>query len=351
MGVKFQKTLMRGITLIALLSMLTITLPGGALPALAASGTITRVSVDSSGAQANGGSRRTTISGDGRYVAFASEASNLISGDTNGTGDIFVHDRQTGQITRVSVDSSGAEANGGSDAPFISSDGRYVAFYSDASNLVAGDTNGMIDIFVHDRQTGATTRVSVDSSGAEANGNSADVYFAIAISGDGRFVVFQSEASNLVAGDTNGVEDIFVHDRQTGVTSRVSVNSSGGEANASSIAPSISNDGRFVTFSSGATNLVAGDTNGKTDVFVHDRQTGSTTRVSVNSSGEQADGGGNSPDISGDGRYVVFLSKSNNLAPGADEYEALVYVHDRQTVQTDACLGLFRRVYHGHRPT
>jgi hypothetical protein len=312
--------------------MLVSTLLSGTTSAFAAPGDTTRVSVDSSGVQANGWSRRTTISGDGRFVAFASEASNLVTGDTNGAGDIFVHDRHTGATTRISVDSSGAQANGGSDYPFISNDSRYVAFYSDASNLVSGDTNGIGDIFVHDRQTGATTRISVDSSGNEANGENADAF--VAISGDGRYVAFASEATNLVSGDTNDVRDIFVHDRQTGQTTRVSVDSSGAQANNSSGAPSISNDGRYVAFSSGATNLVGNDTNGKGDVFVHDRQTGSTTLVSVNSSGEQADGGGGSPDISGDGRYVVFLSKSNNLAPGADEYDALVYVHDRQTGQT-----------------
>ena len=334
MGTKLQKNLKRGTTMLALLSMLAITLPGGVFSALAAPGNITRVSVDSSGAQANDYSRFPSISGDGRFVAFESEASNLIAGETNGVGGVFVHDRQIGATTRVSVDSSGAQANNGSGAAAISNDGRYVAFYSYASNLVPGDTNEMIDIFVHDRQTGATTRVSVDSSGAEANGNSADVYFAVAISGDGRYIAFQSEASNLVARDTNGVDDIFVHDRQTGVTSRVSVDSSGAEANSGSIAPAISSNGRFVTFSSGATNLVAGDTNGKTDVFVHDLQTGQTTLASVSSTGQQADGGGNSPDISGDGRYVVFISKSNNLAPGAEDYQELVYVHDRQTGQT-----------------
>ena len=334
METKLSKFLMRGIATLILLALLTNTLPGGMLPAYAAPGEITRVSVDSTGAQANDYSRFPSISGDGRFVAFESEASNLIAGETNGVGGVFVHDLQTGETTRVSVDSSGAQADNGSGAAAISSDGRFVAFYSYASNLVLGDTNEMVDVFVHDRQTGATTRVSVDSSGAEANGNSVDVYFAVAISGDGRYVVFQSEASNLVAGDTNGADDIFVHDRQTGATSRVSVDSSGAEANAGSRAPAISSNGRYVTFSSGATNLVAGDTNGKTDVFVHDLQTGQTTLASVSSTGQQADGGGNSPDISGDGRYVVFISKSNNLAPGAEDYQELVYVHDRQTGQT-----------------
>ena len=333
MVTKFLNALIRGIAMFTIISMVAGKPLGGTLPALAAPGGTTRVSVDSTGVQANGRSSLPSVSGDGRFVAYQSEASNLVAGDTNGTGDVFVHDHQTGTTTRISVDSSGAQANNGSGAPDISSGGRFVTFYSYASNLVAGDMNGMVDIFVHDRQTGATTRVSVDSSGAEANGNASDVYPAM-ISGDGRFVAFQSEASNLVAGDTNGVDDIFVHDRQSGITTRVSVDSSGIEANGGSRTPVISDDGRFVTFSSSATNLVPGDTNGKTDVFVHDIQTGGTTRVSVNSSGEQADGGGSNSSISGDGRYVVFLSKSNNLAAGAEDYEELVYVHDRQTGQT-----------------
>ena len=318
--------------MLALLSMLTITLPGGALPALAAPGDTTRVSVDSSGVQANNYSRFPAISADGRYVVFESEASNLVAGDTNGTGDVFVHDRQTGETTRVSVDSSGAEANGSSEASAISGDGRYVAFSSYASNLVSGDTNGMIDIFVHDRQTGQTTRVSVNSSRAQANDNSSD--FHVAISWDGRYVAFQSDASNLVTGDTNGMGDVFVHDRQTGQTTRVSVASGGTEANASSSGPDLSDDGRYVAFSSSATNLVSGDTNGKTDVFVHDLQTGATTRVSVNSFGVQANMGGGGAEISGDGRYVMFSSHSYNLITEDELYDGQAYLHDRQTGQT-----------------
>jgi hypothetical protein len=324
-GMRFLIALILSLTFVGLDS---VEAPG----VWAAPGDTTRVSVSSSGDQANGWSRVGTISSDGRYVAFGSDASNLVSGDTNGTGDIFVHDRQTGTTTRISVDSDGLEANGGSATPDISNDGRYVAFYSDASNLVADDTNGIGDIFVRDRQSGSTVRVSVDSSGAEANGENSE--YDVSISGDGRYIAFRSEASNLVASDTNGVGDVFVHDRQTGETIRASVDSSGTEANAGSNSPNLSSDGRFVVFSSGATNLISGDTNGRADVFVHDRQSGSTTRVSVNSSGVQADGGGNTPDISGDGRYVVFRSKSDNLAPGAEEYEELVYLHDRQTGQT-----------------
>ncbi|MBI4843176.1 MAG: PD40 domain-containing protein, partial [Nitrospirae bacterium] len=193
---------------------------------------------------------------------------NLVAGDTNESGDIFVHDCQTGQTTRVSVDSSGAQGNRNSNYPSINGDGRYVAFQSDATNLVAGDTNESGDIFVHDCQTGQTTRVSVDSSGAQGN----FISYNFSISGDGRYVAFQSDATNLVAGDTNGYGDIFVYDRQTGQTTRVSVDSSGTQGNHNSIYPSINGNGRYVAFQSYATNLVAGDTNGSWDIFVYDRQ-------------------------------------------------------------------------------
>lgn len=332
MDAKSLNTLLRSIAVLMLIFTLAGAIPDSVGSAQAAPGDTTRVSVDSSGAQGNGASTNAAISGDGRYVAFTSSATNLVSDDTNVSEDIFVRDRQTGQTMRVSVDSSGGEANGASATPAISNDGRYVAFYSEATNLVSVDSNGIGDIFVHDRQTGATTRVSVDSSGNEANGGVTED--RVDISGDGRFVTFVSEATNLVTGDTNGTGDVFVHDRQTGQTARVSVDSSGVQANSSSGAPAISTDGRTVVFSSTATNLVGNDTNGKGDIFVHDLQTGETTLGSVNSSGVQADGGGKSPDISGDGRYVVFISKSDNLAPETEDYDALVYVHDRQIGQT-----------------
>lgn len=172
-------------------------------------GITTRVSVASDGTQANAHVDSFEISGAGRYVAFATSANNLISGDTNNTMDVFVHDRQTGQTTRVSVASNGAQQNGDAYACAISSDGRYVAFDSYASNLVSGDTNGVPDIFVHDRQTGQTTRVSVASDGTPGNLDSAGA----SISDDGRYVAFSSWANNLVSGDTNNFYDIFVHDR------------------------------------------------------------------------------------------------------------------------------------------
>ncbi len=332
MNPKSHKTILYSVAVVLLMTALIGPLPGFMPAAHAAPGDITRVSVGLGGAEANHASRDVDISADGRYVVFASGASNLVAGDTNETDDIFVYDRSTGETTRVSLALGGAEANGGSRQPAISGDGRYVAFVSDASNLVSDDTNGFTDVFVYDRQTGTTTRASVASDGTQANDNVVD--YEIDISGDGRYVVFYSYASNLVSDDTNGFVDVFVHDNQTGETSRVSVSSSGEQANANCGSPSISNDGRYVVFDSLANNLVGGDTNEKRDVFLRDRQTGTTTLVSVNSSGQQADGGGSSPAISGDGRYVVFLSKSNNLASGTEDYDELVYRRDLQSGQT-----------------
>ena len=224
-----------------------------------------RVSVDSFGVEGNQRSFFPSISSDGRYVAFYSYASNLVANDTNDKSDIFVHDRDTGTTTRVSAHSSSAEGNASSLRASISSDGRYVTFNSAAFNLVDSDTNGYRDVFVHDRQTNTTTRVSVDSNGAQGNNYSLDP----CISSDGRYVAFYSLASNLVANDTNSIDDIFVHDRQTKTTTRVSVDSSGEEGNHYSDIPSISTYGRYVAFASQASNLVVGDTNAHRDIFVH----------------------------------------------------------------------------------
>jgi hypothetical protein len=251
-------------TIIALLALAVLLF---LVSASAAPGVTTRVSVDSAGNEGNGYSVDAAMSSDGRFVAFDSFASNLVPGDTNGTDDIFVHDRQTGATERVSVDSAGGQANDSSGTPATSTDGRFVAFTSSASNLVPGDTNDVSDIFVHDRQTGATERVSVDSAGGQANDRSG----ASAISGDGRFVAFGSDSSNLVSGDTNGARDVFVHDRQSGATERVSVDSAGIQGKANSRNPAISGDGRYVAFDSDTSTLVAGDTNGARDLFVHDR--------------------------------------------------------------------------------
>jgi hypothetical protein len=246
-----------------------------------------RVSVDSSGTQGNAqsGFYEPAISNDGRLVAFASYATNLVPGDTNGAWDVFVHDLGAGTTRRVSVDASGSEGNGDSGGIWggtfygidLSANGRFVAFLSSASNLVPGDTNGVIDIFVTDLQTGAVARASVNSSGAESDGDS----FWPSLSEDGRYVSFYSGAANLVPGDTNNKLDVFRHDLLTGRTDRVSVSSNGDQGNDVSWRTQISLDGRLIGFSSYASNLVASDTNGKLDSFVHDTLTGQTLRFSL----------------------------------------------------------------------
>jgi VCBS repeat-containing protein len=273
-------------------------------------GTTERVSVASDGTQANDSSEYASISGDGRYVSYHSAASNLVPGDTNGAVDIFVYDRQTGMTERVSVASDGTEANGGSIKASLSADGDYVTFYSDASNLVDGDTNGVGDIFVYDRQTGMTERVSVASDGTEANGLS---YYYSSMSADGRFVTYSSAASNLVPNDKNGAYDIFVYDRQMGTTERVSIGNHGTEANGSSYMSSISADGRYISYQSDASNLVDGDTNGASDIFIYDRLTHTTSQASVSQYGNEGNDTSGRSFISADGSYLVFDSHATNL--------------------------------------
>ena len=299
-----------------------------------------RVSVSSSGEQANEWSERPKISADGRFVAFASDASNLVPGDTNDATDVFVHDRETGTTERVSISSTGLEGDSDSLQPSISADGRFVAFASDASNLVPNDIKRRTDVFVHDRETGMTERVSISPTGREANQASGGP----SISADGRFVAFASRATNLVPGGTDGAFNVFVHDRETGTTELVSISSTGQQATfdraqfASSGDASISADGRFIAFRSNANNLVPGDTNGSTvyfDVFVHDRETGATERVSVSSTGQQADGENDSATISADGRFVAFGSRATNLVPGDSNDWGDIFIHDRETGTTE----------------
>ena len=213
----------------------------------------------------------------GRFVGFARPHNPPPMGSRY---SLFIRDRQTGTDELVSVDVDGNEGNGSSSGAAISADGRFVAFESSATNLVPGDTNADYDVFVRDRQTGTTERVSVGSTGNEGNGTSSRP----AISADGRFVMFQSTATNLVPGAANGRywSDVFVHDRQTGTTERVSVASDGTQENVSSHSPAMSANGRFVAFDSFASNLVPGDTNGANDVFVHDRGAPAAVTTTVN---------------------------------------------------------------------
>lgn len=329
-------------------------------------GVTTRVSVGSTGAQGNDASEAPALSADGRYVAFESYASNLVPGDTNGTIDVFVHDRQTGATSRESIATDGAQTVGfyaSSRKPSLSADGRFVAFSSSSSALVAGDTNGAPDVFVRDRRTGTTTRVSVTPDGGQhpsasewallsASGRLVlylggttgvflydreagtttrvfDVTGPLAFSADGRYAAISTYAEDVVPGDTNGTSDVFLLDLAHGTRTRVSVGVGGSEANSYSWAPSLSADGRFVAFDSNASNLVAGDTNANTDVFVLDRHTGVTTRISVAATVPEAAGGSWAAALSADGRVVAFFSGVANLVAGATSSGLNAFVRDQ----------------------
>lgn len=283
-----------------------------------------RVSIGTGGVQANQGSSDAVISGDGRYVAFASYASNLAAGDTNSFQDVFVRDLVAGVTTRVSYGMVGP-ANNESLKPSITADGRYVAFESYASNLVAGDTNSSGDIFLYDFDADATTRVSLTTTGGQANGGS----HAPSISNDGTQVSFSSSASNLVAGDTNDMPDMFVRNLTAGETSLVSISSTGDPIYYDwSVSGEISGDGSRFVFASMDDNMVADDTNGSVDVFVRTPLTGLTQRVSLTSEGSEISQGGNSPAMSANGRYVAFVSRSDNVVPGDTNGFSDIFVYD-----------------------
>ncbi|GBE57999.1 protein TolB [bacterium BMS3Abin01] len=290
-------------------------------------GVLMRASTDSAGGQVEGSSNYPSISADGRYVAFNSDAADIVYDDINGVRDIFIKDTRTGATTMVSTNQAGVIGNGHSYRPSISADGRYVAFDSAASNLVAGDNNGIHDVFWKDTQTGDVVLVSVAEDGTQGNNGS---YYP-SISADGRYVAFHSHASNLVPDDMNGVTDVFVKDTRTGALTRVSVTASGGNGDNWSGDPSISADGRYVAFDSTAANLVQYDTNAKLDIFVNDTSTGVTIRVSTNSAAGQVYGHSYEPSISADGRYVVFHSRADDLAPGGSPGTLDIFLKDTQT--------------------
>ena len=294
-------------------------------------------------ASGNGYSDNPSTSSDGRYTVFASDASNLVSGDTNGTRDIFLFDNQTNTTRRLNLSRQGEQTNGPSNRPVISADGRYVAFESTATNLILGDTNGFSDIFVVDVITGAIDMLSLDASGTRANNSN----FRPSISSTGRYVSFESSATNLVSSGTSvGVSHIYVRDRDvsgsgtfdtTGNISTVLVSQSSGgtAANGNNLQSVLSADGRYIAFASDATNLVSSDTNALRDIFLHDRTGGTTTRVSVATGGTQATGGDSrTPSLSSDGRYIAFASSATNLASGDTNGVSDIFVHDRTTTTT-----------------
>jgi Tol biopolymer transport system component len=328
------------------------------------------VSVGLHGAGAAGQSYAPAISADGRYVAFDSDADNLVAGDKNGHNDVFVRDRVAGITTLVSTDSNGKQGDAGSFTPSISGDGRYVAFVSDADNLVPGDTNKASDVFLKDLRTGRTTRLSVAIDGRQTTGGSSpqisrDGRYVVynvgtplrangtdedlagmfvheiatgtrerldhiegddpTISADGRYVAFHSEIRDLVPNDTNRRNDCFVFDRHTRHTIRVSLGGTrplghgwyagNQQGNGESSGAVVSADGHYVLFVSAATNLVPGDTNATDDIFLRDLRTGATRRVNVSAHGAQADHVSGGGVLSADARYVVFLSMAGNLVP------------------------------------
>ena len=292
-------------------------------------GTLSIESVDSAGNQQFGNSGHGSFSEDGQIVAFDSFAP-LDPNDTNSDGDAFARDRSSGQTQRVSVASDGTQANGQSSFTELSLDGRFVVFRSAADNLVANDTNQATDIFLHDRLTGITERVSVASDGSESNLGASE---GGGLSGEGRFVAFSSPSDDLVPGITPLQQQIYLRDRLLGVTEIVSVSSTGEPANTGSNTGTrnVSRIGSRIVFETPAGNLVAGDTNSIRDVFVRDRDGGVTLRVSLSSQGEQADGASRFPSISPDGRFVVFHSIATGLVPGDANLAGDVFLHDLLT--------------------
>lgn len=268
------------------------------------------------------------ISNNLKYVVFSSFADNLVEGDTNGFSDIFLHEIQTGITRRVSVDPLGKlQANGGSFTPSISSSGRFIVYESNANRLVVGGDNNLSrDIFLYDKKTHFTTLVSKSSSGTQGDAGS---YFA-RISGNGRYVVYQSDATNLVDGDANDASDIFLFDKKKSLTYLISVTAKG-QGNDNSITPFISNNGRYIVYGSYASNLVDNDNNGTSDIFLYDTNTDVTRLVSADSSGQSGNGESLSPRISGNGRYIVYSSAAKNLVEGDTNNLPDIFRYDIKT--------------------
>lgn len=306
-------------------------------------GELRRVSVAADGTQGNGTSYMGAMTPDGRSVAFTSHATTLVPGDTNGVTDVFVKDVATGEIERVSVSSGGTQTERRAFDPAISADGRYVVFISGSQTLDPPDTNGGCDtavegssqgcdVFVHDRVTGETERVSEGSNGEQGNGPSG---WRVDITADGRYVSFYSFSSNWHT-DVNYYSDIFVKDRLTGNLEMVHMASDGTQADqGGALASVLSDDGRYVAFESITSNLVPADANTWEDVFVHDRETRITERISVSSTGTEGNQGSDVGDITPDGRYVLFSSVATNLVPGDTNASRDVFVHDRLTRATE----------------
>jgi Tol biopolymer transport system component len=388
-----ERTLLALAASAALISF-TIVIPAvGAYPR---PGETTRASESAGGAEAKGDSFTPAIGANGRHVAFVSSAPNLVRGDLNSRPDVFLRDMRTGAIQLISRSRNGESANRDSFEPIITPDGRYVAFASTATDLIAGEKDPRQSVFLLDRKTNKVTKVSRETeiphpiyptlctrttpgsghpaisttgryvvyarnhvalldecgeiflfdtktkktelvsrsfTGDRANG----LAWNPAISGNGRYVTYESSSTDAVFGDMNATYDIFVYDTKTEETKLASVTSDGQQTNwsGSSLEPDIDASGRHVVFVSNAINLVPADTNRARDIFIHDTKTGRTERVSVSSQGVEADGASAHPVISDDGRYVVFESTASNLVPGDENAASDVFVHDIKTKTTE----------------
>lgn len=287
------------------------------------------ISRNLAGKSANFKSNFATISQDGHYIVFQSDASDLVANDTNQVRDVFIYSIESEKIELISINNQGIQGDAPSSFPVLSADGRYVAFDSDATNLVTDDTKNYIDVFVHDRTTHETTRISVNSRGKQVNSSS----YGASISGDGRYVAYVSNSRSLAANDTNKTTDIFVHDRENGSVQRISLNNEGIEGNAASYEPRISLDGQWVVFTSWASNLVPDDTNQARDIFLYNLTTAMIERVSVNNQGKESDSASFAPHISGNNRYIVFNSEADNLVIDDDNKTIDVFIYDHNTRQ------------------
>ena len=272
-----------------------------------------------------------STSGDGRYVVFQSADTNLVPGDANGAMDVFLRDTVLDSIRRVSVTSGGIEGNAASSNPSISENGRYIAFHSAATNLVVGDTNGYTDVFVYDRTLFTTIRVSLTQLGGQTMGGDS---VGGVISADGNFVGFRSWATNIPSNpDTNGVSDIFRWDRTLGTVRRISVAENGDEPNKESIGAAISGTGRHVVFCTKADNMLPPgvDTNNAYDVFLRDVFLSTTVLISKSSSGLLGNMDSSQASVSEDGHYVAFQSSATNLVASDTNGSADIFRHDTQT--------------------
>lgn len=290
------------------------------------------ISISSDEAVSNGLSLHPVISADGRFVVFRSDSTNFATNDNNNARDIFIRDRQLGTTTLISavdptLSTGGSTGNSYSYSPSFSDDGRYVTFWSASSDLVPGDTNGQFDLFLRDLQMGTTERINLAPDGGQATGGNTH---SSHLSADGRYVAYWSWATNLVPGDTNGVSDAFVLDRQTGITERVSTTATGIQSDANVYNASISDDGRYVVFHSNATSLdnVLGTIG--TQVYLKDRVTGDLRMIGRGPDGRAPNQSSVSPLISGDGRWVVFNSWANNLDKRDPDGGSDAYLYDRE---------------------